>query len=155
MYDECGNSYNTEPQKRPSKREYYLEKARVTSTRSTCNSSHYGAVIVNNDQVVADGYNGSPRGHVNCCDSPGICKRIQNNIKSGDGYDCCVAVHAEMNAIISAGRKLCIGGDLYLYGSKVDTGLPIENATPCNICMGVIINAGIKRVITNNKVLEV
>lgn len=53
---------------RVSKDEYYLNIAAAVAARSTCLRKHYGAVIVKNDEVIATGYNGSPRGEANCCD---------------------------------------------------------------------------------------
>ena len=47
---------------------YYLDLAEVVSHRSTCLRRHYGAVIVNNDQVISTGYVGAPRGRKNCSD---------------------------------------------------------------------------------------
>lgn len=60
---------------RPTKDEYYLNIALAVSKRSTCLRRHYGVVIVNNDVIVSTGYNGSPRGEINCCDL-GECKRL-------------------------------------------------------------------------------
>lgn len=125
--------------KRPSKTKYYLDIAKDISKRSTCNRRHYGAVIVNNDEIVGTGYNGSPRGYINCCDT-GICHR--EGMPHNDGnYGSCPAVHAEMNAIISAGRKNCIGGTLYLYGEEAD-GTTVT-ANPCPICSGLISNCNL------------
>ena len=47
---------------------YYLDIAEVVSQRSTCLRRHYGAVIVKNDEVIATGYTGAPRGRKNCSD---------------------------------------------------------------------------------------
>ncbi len=47
---------------RPEKPEYYLKIASVILERGTCIRRNYGAVIVNNDQIVGTGYTGSPRG---------------------------------------------------------------------------------------------
>ena len=44
--------------KRISKDDYYLESAHVVAERSTCLRRHYGAVVVNHDEIVATGYNG-------------------------------------------------------------------------------------------------
>ena len=41
---------------------YYLDLAEMVSQRSTCLRKHYGAVIVNNDEVISTGYVGAPRG---------------------------------------------------------------------------------------------
>ena len=47
---------------------YYLNIAKAVAARSTCLRRQYGAVIVSGDEIIATGYNGSPRGEVNCCD---------------------------------------------------------------------------------------
>lgn len=128
---------------RPSKDEYYLGIAASVTERSTCLRRRYGAVIVNNDEIIATGYNGSPRGEGNCCDT-GECWREAHNIPHGEQYEKCVSVHAEMNAIISAARKDMVGSTLYLAGFD---GIESINAIPCTICRRLIKNAGIKRVV--------
>lgn len=94
---------------------YYLGIAKAVSKRSTCLRRQYGAVIVCNDEIVSTGYNGSPRGEVNCCDV-GICHRVNREHNDGN-YAICPAVHAEQNAIISASRVELFGSTLYLYGN--------------------------------------
>lgn len=139
---------------RITKDEYYLKIAKAVSSRSTCLKRQYGCVIVNNDEIIATGYNGSPRGEVNCCDL-GICKRMDEPNNSGK-YDECHSVHAEQNALISASRKDMIGGSIYLYGQEtrkesltassnfaIEQSLEIE-AIPCPICRRMLKNAGIK-----------
>lgn len=134
--------------KRPSKDQYYLNIAKAVLSRSTCLRRQYGAVIVKDDEIIATGYNGAPRGDVNCLDT-GICPRIAKNIPQGERYEECVAVHAEQNAIISAARKDMVGATLYLYGenynkSEFDVTL---NAAPCKICKQLIKNSGIARIV--------
>lgn len=124
---------------RPSKNEYYTGIAEAVSKRSTCTRRQYGAVIVKDDQIVSTGYNGSARGAVNCCDV-GKCKRAEMDVKPGERYELCEAVHAEQNAIINAGRGKTIGATLYLFGSE--NGKPIK-AEPCLMCRRMIVNAGI------------
>ena len=131
---------------RRNKDEYYLDIAASVAKRSTCLRRRYGAVIVNNDEIIATGYNGSPRGEKNCCDT-GECWREAHHIPHGEQYEKCVSVHAEMNAIISAARKDMIGGTLYLMG--FDDSNPIFHAVPCIICRRLIKNAGIKRVVND------
>ena len=142
---------------RKSKIEYYLDIAKSVSERSTCLKRHYGAVIVKNDEIIATGYNGAPRGRENCCDI-GSCLRIKMGIPSGQRYEICRSVHAEMNAIISASRKDMKGSTLYLVGVEPD-GSYTKNAEPCSMCKRNIINAGIKNVIikcenADNKLIE-
>ena len=122
--------------------EYYMEIAKAVSKRSSCLKRQYGAVIVNNQEIVSTGYNGSPRGEINCCDL-GVCERMHEAHNSGK-YDLCKSVHAEQNAIISASRKEMLGGTLYLYGEE--NGKPVF-AKPCPICERMIMNAGIERVV--------
>ena len=129
---------------RISKENYYLSIAAEVARRSTCLRRQYGAVIVKNDEIVATGYNGAPRGDENCCDV-GSCWRERNNIPHGEQYEKCVAVHAEQNAIISASRRDMLGSTLYLSG--FEAGRPIEDATPCLICARLIKNAGSARVV--------
>lgn len=131
---------------RRNKDEYYLDIAASVAKRSTCLRRRYGAVIVNNDEIIATGYNGSPRGEKNCCDT-GECWREAHHIPHGEQYEKCVSVHAEMNAIISAARKDMVGGTLYLMG--FDDSNPIFHAVPCTICRRLIKNAGIKRVVND------
>lgn len=131
---------------RPSKNEYYLGIARAVAKRSTCLRRQYGAVIVNNDEIIATGYNGAPRGDEDCLYN-GICWREENDIPHGAMYEMCISVHAEQNAIISAARSEMIGSILYLAG--FENGREIVGPEPCVICARMIQNAGIKEVITN------
>jgi len=71
-----------EAHSRPLWDEYFLEIAKVVSSRSTCLRRRYGAVIVKDKVIVSIGYNGSPRGAVNCIDS-GVCKRKELNVPPG------------------------------------------------------------------------
>lgn len=132
---------------RKDKHNYYLDLAEVSLERGTCIRRNYGAIIVNNDEVIATGYTGAPRGRKNCSDI-GKCARQILNIKSGEHYELCRSVHAEQNAIISASRKDTINSTLYLVGKEVSTGEYVKNTSPCAMCKRVIINAGISFVIT-------
>ena len=144
---------------RPGKDEYYLDIALAVSKRSTCLKRHYGCVIVNNDEIVATGYNGNPRGKENCCDR-GYCTRINLPHNTGD-YSDCYSVHAEQNAMLSASRRDMIGATLYLAGEEyaIDVNesaskeenvykyIRLEHPNPCPICSRMIANAGIKRIV--------
>ncbi len=129
---------------RISKDEYYLRIAEAVLQRSTCLRRKYGAVIVQNDVIVATGYNGSPRGMVNCCDT-GECEREKHNVPKGERYELCVAIHAEDNAISAAGRDKCLGSTLYICGMEPDG--KYANPAPCLMCNRKIVNSGIKKVV--------
>lgn len=138
---------------------YYLDLAEMVSQRSTCLRRHYGAVIVKNDEVVATGYTGAPRGRKNCSDL-GFCMREKLKIPRGERYEICRSVHAEQNAIISASREQLIGSDIYLVGREAKDGSYVENANSCAMCKRVIINAGINHVFirddkNNYRIVEV
>lgn len=142
--EEAGFEINRK--KRPSKDEYYLGIAKSVSMRSTCIKRQYGAVIVNNDEIIATGYNGNPRGDFNCLDL-GKCSRLNKPHNSGD-YSDCNSVHAEQNAMISASRKDMIGGTIYLYGREDSKQI---NAEPCPICKRMIQNAGIVNIVQSKE----
>ncbi len=128
------------------KENYYLDIAQTVMERSTCLRRWYGAIIVRNDEIVATGYNGAPRGRANCSEL-GTCIREQMQVPRGQRYELCRSVHAEANAIISASRNECIGATLYLAGRDAATGKLLPDATSCSMCRRIIINAGIARVV--------
>lgn len=124
------------------KNEYYLNIALSVAQKSSCLSKQYGAIIVKNDEIIATGYNGVPRGELHCQ----ICTKIHSD-KDMNEYLSCRAIHAEMNAIISAARRDMVGSTLYLAGLTV-YGVEMLEPIPCEICKRLIKNAGINKVIT-------
>ena len=114
---------------RMSKTEYYLAIALAVSKRSTCLKRRYGAVIVNNDEIISTGYNGNPRGEENC---------------------------SEQNAMISARRKDMLGASIYLAGEMSVDGdwVEIEDAEPCPICFRMIKNSGIDKIVSKKGILK-
>ena len=59
------------------------------------------------------------------------------NIPSGERHELCRAAHAEMNAIAQCAQQgiSCDGATVYVTTS------------PCSLCLKILINAGIKKVI--------
>lgn len=135
---------------RISKDMYYLNIAKSAALRSTCLKRMYGAVIVNQDRIIATGYNGSPRGCINCCDT-GKCERL--NVPHNTDYTACKSVHAEMNALIHASYLDMQGATLYLTGFDTDHKL-IEEPDCCPICKRMIINSGIEHVVFGGKQIK-
>ena len=132
--------------------EYYLQIADAVSIKSKCLKKHYGAIIVKNNEIISTGFNGPARGEDHCvkCTKVGSDKDIVE-------YSSCPAIHAEQNAIISASRQEMLGSVLYLSGRDVsgsidEIGLPIA-ARPCEICIRLIKNAGIDKVINKSGVI--
>ncbi len=128
------------------KENYYLDIAQTVSERSTCLRRCYGAIIVQNDEIISTGYNGAPRGRRNCVDLD-YCTREELNIPSGQRYELCRSVHAEANAIISAARRDTLGATLYMACRDPKTGQLIAGSTSCSMCRRLIINAGIRRLV--------
>ncbi len=135
------------------KQNYYLDIAATVLERSTCMRRCYGAIIVQNDEIVSSGYNGAPRGRKNCGDL-GYCAREAMNIPSGQRYELCRSVHAEANAIISAPRREVLGATLYMVCRDPETGALIPGSTSCSMCRRLIINAGIARVVIRDTAAE-
>jgi dCMP deaminase len=134
---------------RPSKDRYYLDIAKEIAQRSTCFRARYGAIILRDDQIVATGYVGAPRGTKDCIER-GYCLRDKLKIPHGTKYEICRSVHAEQNAIINAGRAgvSLLNGTMYLYAENGKTGEAVDSI-PCYICKKMIINAGIIRFVGN------
>ena len=135
------------------KTNYYLDIAGTVLERSTCMRRHYGAIIVQDDEIVSSGYNGAPRGRKNCGDL-GYCAREALNIPSGERYELCRSVHAEANAIISAPRREVLGATLYMACKDPATGELVPGSTSCSMCRRLIINAGIARVVIRDTAAE-
>ena len=132
--------------RRISKENYYLDIAETVLERATCLRRVYGAIIVTNDEIIATGYNGAPRGRKNCTDL-GFCSREALNVPRGERYELCRSVHAEANAIISASRRDMVGGTIYLVGRDARTGELLSDATSCLMCRRMVINAGLEKVV--------
>ncbi len=128
---------------------YYLDIAQTVAERGTCLRRNFGAIIVQNDEIISSGYVGAPRGRANCSDI-GACTRERLGIPRGERYELCRSVHAEANAIISAPRSLMIGSTLYLACRDAKTGELVPNTSSCAMCKRMIINAGIETVIVRN-----
>lgn len=119
-------------QKRISWDDYWMTIVFDIAKRSTCLRRQIGALIVKDNIIVSTGYNGAPRSFSHCLDSG--CRRDKLHIPSGEKIEECIAVHAEQNALLQAGR-MAIGGVLYV------------NCFPCKVCSRLIINSGIMRTV--------
>jgi dCMP deaminase len=120
---------------RPSKQEYFLLLALAARTRADCSGRRVGAVVVRDDRVISTGYNGTPIGMPNC--SEGGCHRCANRetdaYPAGRGYDLCICVHAEQNAVLAAARfgQSTLGATLY------------TTTRPCFGCLKESLQAGL------------
>ena len=111
----------------------WMDMAILVGQSSKCIRRHIGAVIVDtNEKIISTGFNGPARGEPHCVDIG--CIRDKLGIISGNSLEICNGIHAEINAIIQAG-KLAKDSTLYV------------NAVPCIQCTKVIINAEIRQVV--------
>src|SRR5690242_11810792 len=103
------------------KQKYYMGIAFAVRERANCTGRKVGAVVVMENRIIATGYNGTPEGMTNCLE--GGCLRCsrQDLFKSGEGYDVCICVHAEQNALLTAAR----------FGISVQGGSVFSTLTPC------------------------
>lgn len=129
---------------RPSWDEYFIEIAKVVSSRSTCLRRRYGAVIVKDNVIVSTGYNGAPRGSANCIDKAN-CRRKELNVPAGERYELCEAVHAEQNAVINGSPERMKDATIYIAGFEEDNSF--AEGKPCLLCRRIIQNAMIKKVV--------
>ena len=127
---------------RPSTDEYFMEMARLVSTRSTCLRRRVGAVIVKDKRVLSTGYNGSPSG-TRHCEELG-CIREQMHVPSGTRHELCRGVHAEQNAVT---QTACCG--VSVNGATIYT-----TTFPCSMCAKILINAGIKEIACDEEYVE-
>jgi dCMP deaminase len=91
-------------QTRPTREQYFMLLAVATRERAACLGRHVGAILVADQRIIATGYNGTPTGFPNC--DEGGCHRCANpeSYAEGRGYDVCICVHAEQNALLQAAK---------------------------------------------------
>jgi len=103
----------------------YLKMASEWSSNSCCKRKKVGAIIVKDQMIISDGYNGTPAGFNNDCED------INGNT---NWY----VLHAEANAITKLAKNASGNAD----GSTLYVTL-----SPCTECSKLIIQTGIKHVI--------
>lgn len=115
------------------KNEYYMGIAIAVRKKANCVGRKVGAIVVKNDRIISTGYNGTPEGMTNCTE--GGCVRCKNRetYKASVGYDVCICVHAEQNAIITAAR----------FGNSVEGAFVYSTLRPCFDCTKAALQAKI------------
>lgn len=114
---------------------YYMNYALNISTGANCIKGKVGAVLIKDNQIIAEGVNSVPNGITPCTEE--TCLRKKLNLKSGENQELCFVVHAEQNALINALNNKVDVKDSILYVTK----------QPCIICAKMLINSGIKKII--------
>ena len=106
----------------------YARMALIWAENSYCERRKVGALVVKNNMIISDGYNGTPTGFENVCED-------ENNVSKP------YVLHAEANAITKLARSSNSSEGATLY----------VTASPCIECAKLIIQSGIKRVIYTEK----
>lgn len=106
----------------------YLRMARIWAENSYCKRRQVGALVVKDQRIISDGYNGTPSGFENQCEDE-------------QGVTHPYVLHAEANAITKLARSSNNSDGATLY----------VTASPCIECAKLIIQAGIKRVVYGEK----
>lgn len=122
-------------QDRPSWDQYFMKITSDVSERATCVKRKVGAIIVKGRRILSSGYNGAPKGFIHCSERG--CLRKEMKVPSGQRHELCRGLHAEQNAIIQAA----------VHGVKIEGGTLYCTYQPCVICVKMMINAGIKRLV--------
>lgn len=102
----------------------YLKMADIWSQNSYCKRRQVGALLIKNQMIISDGYNGTPSGFEN------VCEDENDNTKP-------YVLHAEANAITKVAKS----------GNSSDGATLYVTSSPCLECSKLIIQAGIKRVV--------
>ncbi len=104
----------------------YLRMARIWAENSYCRRRQVGALLVKDQMIISDGYNGTPAGFTNICEDE-------------NGSTKPYVLHAEANAITKVARS----------GNSSEGSTLYITASPCLECSKLIIQAGIRRVVFN------
>jgi dCMP deaminase len=118
---------------RPSREQYFMLLAVATRERANCLRRHVGAVLVADQRIIATGYNGTPTGFPNC--DEGGCHRCSHpeSYAEGRGYDVCICVHAEQNAVLQAAK----------LGYSVQGSACYSTLRPCFGCLKELYQSGV------------
>jgi dCMP deaminase len=102
----------------------YLKMAREWSELSHCERKKVGALIVKNGMIISDGYNGTPSGYDNCCETE-------------EWTTHWYVIHGEANAILKCAK----------HGQSCDGATIYQTHSPCKDCSKLILQSGIKRLV--------
>ena len=102
----------------------YLRMAQIWAENSYCKRRQVGCLLVKDKMIISDGYNGTPTG-------------FENDCETDDNRSKPYVLHAEANAISKIAKS----------GNNSDGATLYVTASPCIECSKLIIQAGIKRVV--------
>lgn len=111
---------------RPSWSSFFMDIALLTATRSSCKKLHVGCLLVLDNRIVSQGYNG----HLPGCPHESV---------SENGHEI-ATIHAEQNALIDCAKRgvSCNGCTAYI------------SHYPCVNCTKLLLAGGIKKIYYSN-----
>ncbi len=116
----------------------YLEMAETWSQLSKAVRKKVGCIIVKDGQIISDGYNGTPAGYDNVCET--INEKFhylaENKLETRPEV-----LHAESNALMKLARSTNSSQDCTVYLTM----------SPCFECSKLMIQAGVKRLVYNEQ----
>lgn len=107
---------------RPEWDEYFKEIVTITAKRSSCSRLNVGCLLVKNNRIIAQGYNG----HL-----PGL--PHESIIENGHEI---ATIHAEQNALVDCAKR----------GASCDECTAYITHYPCLNCTKLLLAAGIKTI---------
>lgn len=102
----------------------YMRMARVWAENSHCKRKQVGALVVKDNIIISDGFNGTPAG-------------LDNTCEDSDGETKWTVIHAEANAICKLARS----------GNSAEGSTLYITLSPCRECCKMILMSGIRRVV--------
>ena len=136
---DSSNNLRKKNQMNPKHLSVRVAQCDLIASNSPCPRRKVGCLIVDpeNNVVISEGYNGTPRGSKKDLCGGDDCERETKKVKSGTRNDV-GCHHAEMNAILNATR----------VGQSTLGKWLIVNCDPCLMCAKMIHHAGIEMVIS-------
>lgn len=107
---------------RPSWSDYYKQLVEITSTRSACKKLHVGCILVKDNRIISQGYNGYLPGAPH-----------EQVIRNGHEV---ATVHAEQNALCDCAKR----------GASCNEAFAYITHYPCLNCMKLLVASGIKKI---------
>ena len=107
---------------RPSWNEYFKHIVLCTAERSSCNRLHVGCILVKDNRIISQGYNGFLSGH-------------PHNSVVIDSHEQ-ATIHAEQNAIIDCAKR----------GVMCDGSIAYITHFPCINCLKMLIQSGVSKI---------
>tara|TARA_Y100001970_G_C14069342_1_gene768500 strand:- start:365 stop:781 length:417 start_codon:yes stop_codon:yes gene_type:complete len=107
---------------RPSWTEYFKDIVLCTAKRSSCNRLHVGCILVKDNRIISQGYNGFLSGHPHT-------SIVENDHEIS-------TIHAEQNAVIDCAKR----------GVSCNNSTAYITHFPCINCIKMLVQAGVKEI---------